>query len=1449
MIYRLRYLLFLTLLLTASFAAGQYSIDKVCLGSERYYRVTGEANSTYTWQIKDPAGNLLPQLSNRDTLGVSWNTTTGLFQLSVIQHGENNCDALMELGIVEVFGQPAAFAGNDFTFCSANPVVLSAATAGDYSGLLWTSSGDGTFDNDTLLHATYTPGANDLAAGHFVLTLSASGKGNAGSCQPAVSAVTVRLETLLSSAASTAASCFGVTDGTVSLTATGGTEPYSYSLAGNTNSTGIFTGLAPGTYSYTVSDSMNCGNSGEITVGSTTAMTAQLSMVPADCFGASNGSILITGARGGSGNFSYSMDAVNWQAAASFAGLPAGVYTVYMRDAAATACVVFLGNVQILEPAILFALSGHTNLSLPGANDGSITVFNPSGGSGNYEYSLDGINWQSSAFFGNLPAGTYKIYMRDASATGCSVTIGMETILDGLSVIVTAINVSCNGSADGQAVAVASGGTPPYFYLWNDPLSQTSSTAINLAPGIYTVVVTDSAGNSVSASDTVAQPGIVLPVFALIGPLCHNSSPPALPSVSLNGFSGSWSPAVISTAVTGPATYTFTPDSGQCAGVSTMVVTTSDRIIPVFNTIGPFCQNAVPPVLPDTSVNNIPGTWMPATINTATIGSFIYTFIPDTSQCADTVSLTIVISYQIMPQFAGIGPLCQNSIPPLLPYTSLNGISGNWNPATISTTIPGVTLYTFTPDTGQCSAAVSMAVQVDSLLIPHFAAIGPLCQNSPAPALPDTSLNGIAGTWTPGSIHTAAAGTFTYTFTANAGFCAETASLNIRIIPQILPAFASIGPLCQNIAAPQLPGTSLNGISGSWSPAFINTSDTGTWLFRFTPDTLQCAASASLSVTVKPGITPAFGVIGPFCHHSVPPNLPDTSLNGIHGTWQPPTISTGSVGSLIYSFTPDTGLCAVTMNRTIIITDRIVPQFAAIAPLCRNSAAPELPLVSLEGIQGSWKPAIISTSANGFTTYTFTPDNSECAVQTALVIEIQGPEISSVETITSTNGLANGHAVIHTRGGDSLFMFSLNGIDWQVSPEFTGLVAGSYTAWMKDASGCETFMQFMITNTIIGQVGVLAGDVLSCISVPIQIPVMAYNFTNIAAFTIQLSYDSTLLTYNGLTQISKVLNEGVLSTSLVAPGVVQISFTATDSITLHNDALLFNLNFFGLASGSTDLQWNWLRCVIYSAAGYELPAIYTKGAVEIRPAPQVFTTGGGDYCEGTVLTLKAGSLTSQKLYYTWNSPGGMIHQGDSWELGPVPTSASGVYRLTASDTTACSKTENLLVQVYANPVVHMADYDTLCSEQAIILKPGEGYASYKWQDGSTEPQLEATQEGLYWVIVTDFHGCEGGDSVLMRPCELLLWMPNAFSPNGDGLNDVFGPKYNLDLDFSFHMLIFNKWGEQIFESNSVKKPWDGTFKGKACPPDLYTWTISFHAPNTYHFIQKSPQSGMVMLLK
>lgn len=138
---------------------------------------------------------------------------------------------------------------------------------------------------------------------------------------------------------------------------------------------------------------------------------------------------------------------------------------------------------------------------------------------------------------------------------------------------------------------------------------------------------------------------------------------------------------------------------------------------------------------------------------------------------------------KVIPAFEQIGPLCQYSEPPLLPENSLNDppVTGTWSPQIVSTSTAGKTIYTFTPDGGQCGSVVRMEIEVTPSVIPVFDQMGPFTQGADPTSLPVISTNGVTGTWIPDRIITEAAGNFKYTFTPDPGQCSSTVTMDIII--------------------------------------------------------------------------------------------------------------------------------------------------------------------------------------------------------------------------------------------------------------------------------------------------------------------------------------------------------------------------------------------------------------------------------------------------------------------------------------------------------------------------------------------------------------------------------------------------------------------------------------------------------------------------------------------
>jgi len=210
------------------------------------------------------------------------------------------------------------------------------------------------------------------------------------------------------------------------------------------------------------------------------------------------------------------------------------------------------------------------------------------------------------------------------------------------------------------------------------------------------------------------------------------------------------------------------------------------------------------------------------------------------------------------------------------------------------------------------------AVNTEVLKVtPTFTALGPYCQGSTPGVLPLTSLNGISGTWTPAVINTSASAI--YTFTPTAGLCANTTAMSVIVNPLVTPTFTVLGPYCQGTTPGTLSLTSLNGITGTWSPAAINTSSAGTSSYTFTPTAGLCANTSIMNVVVDARVTPSFTQLGPYTVGATPDVLPFSSLNSIKGTWSPAAISTVAPGTTIYTFTPDVNECATTTTMSVTV--------------------------------------------------------------------------------------------------------------------------------------------------------------------------------------------------------------------------------------------------------------------------------------------------------------------------------------------------------------------------------------------------------------------------------------------------------------------------------------------------------------------------------------------------
>ncbi len=427
--------------------------------------------------------------------------------------------------------------------------------------------------------------------------------------------------------------------------------------------------------------------------------------------------------------------------------------------------------------------------------------------------------------------------------------------------------------------------------------------------------------------------------------------------------------------------------------------------------------------------------------------------LPCVKSISVTCNSTCTAAQSIAPTFSPIPSFCSGTTAPLLPLTSLEGISGTWSPATISNTASGN--YVFTPDPILFPCALlsaPLAVTVTPMVVPTFSGIpAVVCQGAAAPVLPLISSNAtpITGTWSPFPVDTSTLGTKVYTFIPTPGqpcVSATPTTTSIRIDPVLTPTFTQIGAICSGGTLLALPTTSNEGITGTWSPALNNTATT---LYTFTPTAGQCSTTTTMPITVNSNVTPTFNAVGPICSGDILAALPTISNEGINGTWSPTLSNTTTT---TYTFAPSAGQCAITTTLTIVVNPLVEPNFVDF-PICSGSTPPNLDAISPNGITGTWSPSSIDNTTSG--AYVFTPDALQCATVKTINVTVNPSNTLQSIAWTVTDAFAKNQVVTITATAAGNYLYQLDSGPFQTSPVFENVASGMHSITVEDVNSCS----------------------------------------------------------------------------------------------------------------------------------------------------------------------------------------------------------------------------------------------------------------------------------------------------------------------------------------------------------------------------------------------------------
>ncbi|MBI2968783.1 MAG: PKD domain-containing protein [Bacteroidetes bacterium] len=487
------------------------------------------------------------------------------------------CSAVSDIMLLTVNQEAIVSAGSDATICEGSIYTLSGATGGSASSSTWATSGDGTFNDPTLLAAIYTPGATDITLGNTTLTLTTDDP--VGPC-PSVSDAMLLI---INSAATVNAGADDFICEGSSYTLNGARGGSAATSTWSTPGDGTFdnpallnatytpgpSDIAMGAITLTIITDDPSGPCPAVTdnIGLTfaglPAVTASATdaLCNASCDGTAGISIT-----GGTAPFGYQWDvAAGSQTTSSATGLCSGTYDITVTDDNGCAGT---DSATVGEPAVLsLSVVTTTDASCAGACDGSAEV-SSGGGTSPYNYYWDaGAGSQTTSGATGLCASTYSATVTDNN--GCtaiaSATINESTTI---TLILGSADATC-GTSDGSAFVSVSGGTPPYGYIWSDSLTQAGDTAVSLASGTYSVTVDDANGctkTGITAVNDIEGPVIL--ISSVINVSCNggnNGEVTASASGGILPYSYQWD---ITAGSQTTATATGLPDGTYMVNVS-----------------------------------------------------------------------------------------------------------------------------------------------------------------------------------------------------------------------------------------------------------------------------------------------------------------------------------------------------------------------------------------------------------------------------------------------------------------------------------------------------------------------------------------------------------------------------------------------------------------------------------------------------------------------------------------------------------------------------------------------------------------------------------------------------------------------------------------------------------------------------------------------------------------
>jgi gliding motility-associated-like protein len=1251
--------------------------------------------------------------------------------------------------------------------------------------------------------------------------------------------------------------CFGLCNGVATTSVTGGVTPYNYSWS-NGQVTPSGTNLCAGLYTVSATDAAGCVTSTSVNISQPTALTVTIAPTNPKCFGATNG-FGVAAAFGGTPTYTYSWGPAGNAATSNQIG--AGSYGLSVTDG--NGCVV-TSSMTLTNPPAMAASITSTNVTCFNACNGiAIATTTNAIGAVSYVWTGGASPVMSQTLTGAC-AGNYTILATDQNSCTANAQIIITQPTQVTANITSTGSVTCFGGNNGFAVVTPGGGTGPFTYTWT-PSGGNGSTASTLTAGSYVATVADANGCSATATATIIEPAAFTTNLTTTNVKC-NAACDGTGNIAYAGGVGIptflWQPglqtgASVNNLCAGSQTVTIT-SNGSCTNVLTFTLTEPGALTAVASATTSNCGQANGRVCVVVTGGTTPYTsaWSNGATtlcnNGLLAGAYTYS-CTDFNGCVITASglvndiaapVVSVTSQTNINCFGGSNGGATTSVSGgVTPY----GFQWSGTPTFTTQNVPtgfnvGIKNITVT-DAAGCVGTASVDITQPTQLV---SAIGSFTNvtcfglnNGGATMLVNGGTAPYNYTWTP-SAQTSSVlinvGANTYTGNvSDANGCLTSQQVTIsQPAALVMSASSFTNVSCFGQSNGQISTTVQGGTqvyTYSWTPTqspaggFISGLVAGNYALSV-KDGSNCAISANFTISEPSALTSNSVSLPATCGQ--PNGSATVTIGG--GTpaynivWNVPGTPTGSVVTGLSSGTwvancTDANGCSIAQS--VVVVAPPLPAFTSsvvVPPTCvglqngtvtvnyTSGTAPYTVNWSnpiSQSINTSALTCSVQAVAAGLYSVTLV-DSYGCT--TTMPVNVSPPNpfsIVSSPNITICYGQSTQISATAT-GGMPGYTYAwtpntlVGGGPHLVNPTTTS----SYMVSATDANGCIT-MQKTITIAVTPQLVINGQQFIRCEGENVTLSPNIISGGKGGPYDFAWSNGAT--TFNAMSS--------AITVPAVLPSPNQYTVSIDDGCTIMNPPAI---------------------------------AVFT---VVVNPNPVIDFGVPAVGCAPLTPTL-TGTSTGTGNTFTWLGDGKDV-LGQVNPFSPVFT-VPGKYSISLVVTTPNGCTDTLtkpdFIEVYSQPIASFYAVPPLAS----ILDPNfdfvntsQGANSYYWDFGDpaalngsntstvVNPSHAYSYVGEYKVnlVAISSNGCRDIASQLVEITpDFALYIPNTFTPDGNGLNDMFQPMgVGIDEE-NYRMDIFDRWGENIFTSNSFRKGWDGTVKGgsKLAPQGVYTYKLLVH---------------------